>query len=168
MGRQSKHSTKKHETQSRGKMKLMCLAILLLGLSCLVESQRPTGRPGGRPTGRPVGRPNPQEMCANTMELFMDLGWAGPTDEAPCPNAKAMWKFMLGRWDADGSKCLSAEEFAQMGEDLELGGPVEDIFNRLDRDEDGCLEFREWRGFVREFARYVNVYKHNKVEHPAK
>ena len=81
-------------------MKLMCLAILLLGLSCLVESQRPTGRPG---------RPNPQEMCANTMEFFMDLGWAGPTDDAPCPDdAKALWKFMLERWDADGNGCLSA------------------------------------------------------------
>ena len=78
----------------------------------------------------------------------MDLGWAGPTD-APCPDPKALWDYMLGRWDADGSKCLSAEEFAQMWEDLELGGPVEDIFNRLDWDGDGCLEFKEWRSFVK-------------------
>merc|ERR1712126_41462 len=141
MGRQSKTFNKETHVESRGKMKLTCLAVLLLGLSCLVESQRPTGRP------------NPQEMCANTMEFFMDLGWAGPTDDDPCPDAKALWKFMLERWDADGSKCLSAEEFAQMWEDLELGGPVEDIFNRLDRDGDGCLEFKEWRGFVRRICK---------------
>merc|ERR1712029_657275 len=136
MGRQSKHSTKKHETQSRGKMKLMCLAILLLGLSCLVESQRPTGRPGGRPTGRPGGRPggrpNPRRMCANMMEFFMDLGWTGPTDDVPCPDPSALWDYMLGRWDADGNGCLSAEEFAQMWEDLELGGPVKRIFKKMD------------------------------------
>merc|ERR1712131_192595 len=73
MGRQSKTFNKETHVESSGKMKLMCLAILLLGLSCLVESQRPTGRPG---------RPSPQRMCANTMEFFMDLGWAGPTDDA--------------------------------------------------------------------------------------
>merc|ERR1712133_73978 len=105
MGRQSKTFNKETHVERSGKMKLMCLAILLLGLSCLVESQRPTGRPG---------RPNPQEMCANTMEFFMDLGWAGPTDDAPCPDPKALWKFMLERWDADGNGCLSTEEFAQM------------------------------------------------------
>merc|ERR1712126_266576 len=144
MGRQSKTFNKETHVERSGKMKLMCLAILLLGLSCLVESQRPTGR---------AGRPNPQEMCANTMEFFMDLGWAGPTDDAPIPDAKALWKFMLERWDADGNGCLSAEEFAQMWQDLGLGGPVEDIFNRLDRDGDGCLEFKEWRGFVRRICR---------------
>merc|ERR1712126_397798 len=56
MGRQSLTFNKETHVESRGKMKL----------TCLVESQRPTGRPG---------RPNPQEMCANTMEFFMDLGW---------------------------------------------------------------------------------------------
>jgi len=135
---------------------LMCLAILLLGLSCLVESQRPTGRPGGRPTGRPGGRPTgrpggrprPQRMCANMMKFFMDLGWAGPTDDAPCPDAQALWDYMLGEWDADGSNCLSAAEFAQMWNDLGLGGPVNRIFRRMDMDKDGCLEFVEWKAFV--------------------
>jgi len=149
MGRQSKTFNKETHVESSGKMKLMCLAILLLGLSCLVESQRPTGRPG---------RPNPQDMCATMMELFMDLGWAGPTDDTPCPRwAKALFAAgngsMLGRWDADRNGCISAEEFAQMWEDLELGGPVEDIFNRLDRDGDGCLEFNEWKGFMRKVCK---------------
>merc|ERR1712126_57346 len=138
MGRQSKTFNKETHVESSGKMKLMCLAILLLGLSCLVESQLVT--------------PSPQEMCANSMEFFMDLGWVGPTDYAPCPYPNGrLWYNMLDRWDADGNGCLSAEEFARMWEDLGLWGQdfVDRIFKKMDNDGDGCLEFIEWKLFVR-------------------
>merc|ERR1712168_425662 len=167
MGRQSNTFNKETHVDNRGTMKLFCIAILLLGLSCLVESQRPTGRPGGRP----AGRPSREEMCANTMEFFMDLGWAGE-GWTPCPDAEELWNYMLGEWDADGNGCLSAEEFAQMWEDLELDGPVNLIFRRMDRDRDGCLELEEWMRFVRRVCRMcqrveTQAPRESEVETPA-
>ena len=92
-------------------------------------------------------------MCANAMEFFMALGWAGPSEDATYPDAEEWWTYLLGRWDADNSECFSEKEAAQMWEDLGLDGPINLIFRRMDKDRDGCIELGEWMRFMRRVCR---------------
>ena len=89
------------------------------------------------------------------MEFFLNLGWE-PSEEDTCPDAEETFNFMLENFASDAD-CLSQEDFEAMWGDLDLDGRADKIFNRLDRDGDGCLSLEEWTRFMRRVCRMCGL-----------
>jgi len=96
-----------------------------------------------RPDAPPAGdrRPNPERIAEEFNRLDKNKDGKIVADEAP-EGARDRFEQMLARFDKDGDKAISKEEFVKgitAGEGRAEGGGPGEIFTRLDANKDGKL-----------------------------